>query len=115
MTVVTNACAFYHTTRGCGRIERPAFPAPSIVERRKIFASLGRLAPRERGVLSFNALVIACDKREAFAQGSGSDEAIHTSGFLTVNAFVLPGLVPGIHVLLRRSHKGVDGRDEARP
>ncbi len=30
VTVVTNACAFYHTTRGCGRIERPAFPAPSV-------------------------------------------------------------------------------------
>src|SRR5580704_4242544 len=29
VTVVTNACAFYHCTRGCGRIGRPAFPAPS--------------------------------------------------------------------------------------
>ena len=29
VTVVTNACAFYHCTRGCGRAERPAFPAPS--------------------------------------------------------------------------------------
>jgi len=29
VTVVTNACAFY-TTRGCGRIGRPAFPAPSV-------------------------------------------------------------------------------------
>jgi hypothetical protein len=28
VTVVTNARVFY-TTRGCGRIERPAFPAPS--------------------------------------------------------------------------------------
>jgi hypothetical protein len=28
VTVVTNACAFYHYTRGCGRAERPAFPAP---------------------------------------------------------------------------------------
>jgi hypothetical protein len=26
--VVTNACAFYHYTRGCGRIGRPAFPTP---------------------------------------------------------------------------------------
>jgi hypothetical protein len=25
--------------------------------------------------------VIACDKREAFAQGSGSDEAIHLTSF----------------------------------
>jgi hypothetical protein len=28
VTVVTNACAFY--TCGCGRAERPAFPAPSV-------------------------------------------------------------------------------------
>src|SRR5665213_4164417 len=27
--VVTNACAFYHCARGCGRAKRPAFPAPS--------------------------------------------------------------------------------------
>jgi hypothetical protein len=26
VTVVTNACAYYHC--GCGRAERPAFPAP---------------------------------------------------------------------------------------
>ncbi len=30
VTVVTNACAFYQYTRGCGRIGRPAFPAPSV-------------------------------------------------------------------------------------
>jgi hypothetical protein len=30
VTVVTNACAFYHYTRGCGRIGRPAFPAPLL-------------------------------------------------------------------------------------
>ena len=30
VTVVTNSCAFYFCTRGCGRVERPAFPAPSI-------------------------------------------------------------------------------------
>jgi hypothetical protein len=30
VTVVTNARVYYHTTRGCGRIGRPAFPAPSI-------------------------------------------------------------------------------------
>jgi hypothetical protein len=29
VTVVTNARAYYHTTRGCGRFGRPAFPAPS--------------------------------------------------------------------------------------
>jgi hypothetical protein len=28
VTVVTNACAYYQCARGCGRAERPAFPAP---------------------------------------------------------------------------------------
>jgi hypothetical protein len=31
VTVVTNACAFYHCARGCGRVERPAFPAPFVL------------------------------------------------------------------------------------
>src|ERR1700728_4920892 len=30
VTVVTNACAFYQCARGCGRAERPAFPAPLL-------------------------------------------------------------------------------------
>ena len=30
VTVVTNARVYYHYTRGCGRIGRPAFPAPSF-------------------------------------------------------------------------------------
>jgi hypothetical protein len=33
VTVVTNARAFYHYTRGCVRIGRPAFPAPSDWQR----------------------------------------------------------------------------------
>src|ERR1700674_4723504 len=31
VTVVTNSYAFYFCIRGCGRIERPAFPAPSVL------------------------------------------------------------------------------------
>jgi hypothetical protein len=30
VTVVTNSYAFYHCIRGCGRIARPVFPAPSF-------------------------------------------------------------------------------------
>src|SRR6476659_5142371 len=30
VTVVTTLVCFFHCTRGCGRIERPAFPAPSV-------------------------------------------------------------------------------------
>jgi hypothetical protein len=37
----------------------------------------GAIASREREVISI--VVIACDKREAFAQGSDSDEAIQLS------------------------------------
>jgi len=33
VTMVTNACAFYHCARGCGRAERPAFPAPSDLQK----------------------------------------------------------------------------------
>jgi hypothetical protein len=33
VTVVTNACAYYQYTRGCGRAKRPAFPAPSFRKR----------------------------------------------------------------------------------
>jgi hypothetical protein len=33
----------------------------------------------------------------------------------TILIFVMPGLVPGIHVLLQLDKKDVDGRDEARP
>src|SRR5437763_6303082 len=39
---------FYFCMRGCGRIARPAFPAPSGLGR-KIHASLGRTASRECG------------------------------------------------------------------
>ncbi len=35
VTVVTNSRVFYYT-RGCGRIERPAFPAPSDLRRRDV-------------------------------------------------------------------------------
>jgi len=34
--------------------------------------------------------VIACDKREAFAQGSDSDEAIHVSASAAMDCFAEP-------------------------
>src|SRR5258708_39543490 len=41
----------------CGCIERPAFPAPSIVKSGEtVFAKLGRIAPRECGSVSFGCL-----------------------------------------------------------
>ncbi len=47
VTVVTNARVYY-TTRGCGRIGRPAFPAPSDWGVRKFLANLGHIRPRDR-------------------------------------------------------------------
>jgi hypothetical protein len=49
-----------------------------LFSRDEVRAQLGRIAPRDGGCLSRFA-VIACDKREAFAQGSESDEAIQLS------------------------------------
>jgi hypothetical protein len=67
VTVVTNARVYYHTTRGCGRTWRPAFPAPSDPR-----AAIYRQNSRETGGEIADAYldVIACDKRAAFAQGS---------------------------------------------
>jgi hypothetical protein len=48
VTVVTNACAFYHCTRGCGRAERPAFPAPSDSRGRNEPAKPRKQAARSR-------------------------------------------------------------------
>src|ERR671918_782917 len=46
--VVTNSYAFLFCMRGCGRIERPAFPAPSEFQMRFMSAKLARLARRDR-------------------------------------------------------------------
>jgi hypothetical protein len=50
VTVVTNACAYYHCARGCGRAERPAFPAPSIRRAGLPGKTRARNARRDRGV-----------------------------------------------------------------
>jgi hypothetical protein len=64
VTVVTNARVYY-TTRGCGRIGRPAFPAPSVREGGKFPAQLGRIAPRDReGVFEF-LNVIASEAKQS--------------------------------------------------
>jgi hypothetical protein len=48
VTVVTTLVCFLFCTQGCGRIARPAFPAPSDFHGAGLFlANLGRIAPRE--------------------------------------------------------------------
>src|SRR5260221_7175860 len=57
VTVVTTlVCSLPCCTRGCGRIERPAFPAPSDWRVRKFLANLGRIRPRDRGCLRGNVI-----------------------------------------------------------
>src|ERR1700752_1248566 len=45
---VTNSCAFYPCTRGCGCAKHPAFPAPSILRGTPFFAKPGQIVPRQR-------------------------------------------------------------------
>ena len=80
VTVVTNARAYYQYTRGYGRIGRPAFPAPSEFRGRNGLTKLARMRGeiakarlRDREAVSS---VIACDKREAFVQGSEAKQSI---------------------------------------
>src|SRR5258705_9974610 len=57
--VTTLVCAFLFRTRGCGCIERPAFPAPSVIrEAKRFLQNSGEIAPRDRGVI-FRVAVIA--------------------------------------------------------
>ena len=52
VTVVTTLVCLFFYTRGYGRIERPAFPAPSEFQGRKAQTQLGRTAPRDREAVS---------------------------------------------------------------
>src|SRR5881397_436811 len=48
VTVVTMlVCFILFRTRGCGRVGRPAFPAPSVSKGERFMHKLGRFTPRE--------------------------------------------------------------------
>jgi len=49
VTVVTYSYAFLFCMRGCGCIERPAFPAPSEFQMALHDAKLARVPRRDRG------------------------------------------------------------------
>ena len=70
VTVVTNSYAFLFCMRGCGCIERPAFPAPSDFWANS-FAQPGRIAPRDRGELR--------SRCAAALQEAGKSASIHAS------------------------------------
>jgi len=52
VTVVTILVCFFHCTRGCGRIARPAFPAPSDFPRAGRSQQNSRGARRDREAVS---------------------------------------------------------------
>jgi hypothetical protein len=58
VTVVTNARVYY-TTRGCGRIERPAFPRPLIAEGGTSRPTLAQRMRRDRETVSANGNGVA--------------------------------------------------------
>src|SRR5258708_1129642 len=85
VTVVTTlVCYLYHCTRGCGRIERPAFPAPSDFLGRE-FTSKTRASVRR--------------DREAVAKNE-----------MSIHKLVMPGLDPGIHPSSNDSFERMDHR-----
>src|ERR1700733_11217725 len=59
VTVVTNLRVFYFYTQGCGRIERPAFPAPSDGRGQTISGKLGRAASRDAKACLYQPVVPA--------------------------------------------------------
>ena len=120
------SCAFsvFLGTRDRGCSAHPAFPAPSRCFRgRRSHAKSGRIAPRQCGCMSSRSLtvesetrcfvrrghqtpVIACDKREAFAQGSIRDEAIHSAACCPMDCFASLAMTaerPSLIALGRRS------------
>src|SRR5207248_2749066 len=59
--------------RGCGRIERPAFPAPSDFQTRKSTGKTRAHARRDRGGVAVRQLT----RESAVVMAGRSDEAIH--------------------------------------
>src|SRR4030088_1236478 len=66
VTVVTTPVCFLLATRGCGRMRRPAFLAPSVSESGIFTANLARGPRRDRGAVPANdavrELTLVCRK-----------------------------------------------------
>jgi hypothetical protein len=54
----TYSYVFYFYIRGCGRIRRPAFPAPSVMGGTRLLHHLGVFAPRERRRVPITPILI---------------------------------------------------------
>ena len=75
VTVVTTLVRFFCCARGCGRIVRPAFPAPSVLREANELAKLGR--NRAAGMRSLD--VIARSDLSAVAQRAKAEATKQSS------------------------------------
>jgi hypothetical protein len=67
-TVVTNARAYYHYTRGCGCIGHPAFPTPFVG--REAHAQLGRYPRRENAEVYLAVIAVSEAKQSILFRAS---------------------------------------------
>ena len=104
---MTTLVCFLLCTRGCGRIRRPAFPAPSLAEGVARPANLGRIAPRECGGVSL--------------RHSERSEAIQLSSWCVANGLLRFARNDGfqlnrqIHPLTSSPDKRANGSRECAP
>jgi hypothetical protein len=79
VTVVTNACAFYQCARGCGRAERPAFPAPFLKGRPAPFVFKGpneQAKPRaKQAARSQSYVLFEIRIRKSVGEGANAPQA----------------------------------------
>src|SRR5437868_13139920 len=68
VTVVTTLVRFFLCVRGCGRIVRPAFPAPSNI-RGTLFLKLGR-TPRRGIADSSPTVIVRLDRTIQYSRGA---------------------------------------------
>ena len=81
--VVTNSYAFFHCIRGCGCAKHPVFPAPSVFERDKDDAKLGRkCAARMQSCVS--DLFAAHPSRRRAKAAASQDEVGRHGQYLTL-------------------------------
>jgi hypothetical protein len=106
VTVVTTLVCFVfqNCMRGCGRIERPAFPAPSDCRRRDFRQKLARNMRRDRDVVSVDStavalLIIHRTELLTFADPNAISTPPGTSG---LSAFELEWRNDGIDTIERR-------------
>ena len=85
VTVVTTlVCFVFYRTRDCGRVGRPAFPAPSEFQGGCFLQKLGRIAPRGRGPM---LVVIARSEATLTVIASEAKQSI-ARAVVTMDCFV---------------------------